>query len=530
MNDVFGIFNKLAPQQKMMIGGIAIVTVILLGVLVSFLNEPNYSTVYTNLSQKDAAKVLEHLNSKKIPYKIEDRGSTIKVSSEVVYETRLELAAKGVPNSGSIGYEIFDKSTMGMSEFMQKLNYKRALEGELSRTIVQQDGVEAARVHIVTPEKSIFKSEQNDPTASVVLKLSMGELSRENVNAIVNLVSSSVEGLKRGNITLLDTNGRLLSQQSDENEFGISTSKQYEIKQSIEKYLVKKAQSVLDNVLGYGNAIVQINAELNFDQVERTIEDFDPEGQVAISEQSIKTENIGATYADTSANVSQNSTINYEISKTMQRVIEGTGNIKRLTVATVINDEVKQVKNGEAVELVHEPRNAEQLQKLEQIVRNAVGINAVRGDEFSIVNIYFDNGRLENENLEENSTTSQMPFGDMDKLINLILIVTAIIASLILLLKLMKRLKTEKIMIGSVNPSGLAMAGVSSTPSLSDFGTTTLPSPEKRKLFPLGDLEDEISDEALMKKNQTEKISNYVGKNPVDAAKLINSWLKEDES
>lgn len=529
MNDIFGIFNKLAPQQKMMIGGIAIVTVILLGVLVSFLNEPNYSTVFTNLAQEDAARVLEHLNSKKIPYKIEDKGSTIKVSAEVVYETRLELAAKGIPNSGILGYEIFDKSTMGMSEFMQKLNYKRALEGELSRTIVQQDGIEAARIHIVTPEKSIFKNEQNEPTASIVLKLSMNSLSKENVNAIVNLVASSVEGLNRNNITLLDTNGRLLSQQSEENEFGISTGKQYEIKQSIENYLIKKAQKTLDNILGYGNAIVQVNAELNFDQVERTMEDFDPERQVAVSEQSIKTENIGATYSDTSAQVSQNNTVNYEISKSIQKVVEGTGNIKRLTVATVINDEIKQVKNGDVIETVHEPRSDEQIQKLELIVRNAVGVDAVRGDEFSIVNIYFDNAPMET-NFDENTSTSQTPFDDMDKLINLVLIISAIVASLVLLLKLMKRLKTEKIMIGSVNPSSLAMAGGEMTPSLSSMSSPSLPIVEKRTMYPLGDLEDEISEEALMKKNQNEKISNYVQKNPVDAAKLINSWLKDDEA
>lgn len=528
MNDILGIFNKLAPQQKMMIGGIAIVTVVLLGVLVSFLNKPNYATVYTNLAQEDAAKVLEHLNSKKIPYKIEDGGSTIKVSSEVVYETRLELASKGIPNSGILGYEIFDKSTMGMSEFMQKLNYKRALEGELSRTISQQNGVESARIHIVTPEKSIFKNEQNDATASIVLKLSTSSLSKGNIDAIVNLVASSVEGLSKNNITLLDTNGRLLSQQSEENEFGVSTSKQYEIKQSIENYLVKKTQKVLDNILGYGNSIVQVNAELNFDQVERTMEDFDPERQVAVSEQTIKTENIGATYSDTSAQVSQNSTVNYEISKTIQKVVEGTGNIKRLTVATVINDEVKQVKNGEVIETAHEPRSQEQIQKLEQIVKNALGINEERGDAFSIVNIYFDNG-ASNTKFEE-ASPSQTPFGDMDKLTNLVLIVSAIIASLILLLKLMKRLKTEKILIGSVNQGGLAMAGAGSSPALENFSSAALPSSEKRKLFPLGDLEDEISDEALMKKNQNEKISNYVQKNPVDAAKLINSWLKEDES
>lgn len=529
MNDFLGIFNKLTPQQKMMIGGIAIVTVVLLGVLVSFLNSPTYTAIYSNLAQEDAAKVIEHLNSKKILYKVEDDGSTITVPADVVYETRLELASKGIPNSGILGYEIFDKNTMGMSEFMQKLNYKRALEGELSRTIVQQDGIEAARVHIVTPEKSIFKSDQNAATASIVLKLSTSSLSQENVNAIVNLVASSVEGLSRNNITLLDTNGRLLSQQTDEDDFGVSTNKQYEIKQSIENYLVKKAQGVLDNILGYGNAIVQVNAELNFDQVERTMEDFDPERQVAVSEQTIKTENIGATYADTSAQQSQNTTVNYEISKSIEKVIEGTGNIKRLTVATVINDEVKKITAEDKVETTHQPRSEEQIKKLEQIIRNAVGVDNGRGDEFSIVNIYFDNG-INAEGMEESAGSQQTPFGSMDKMINLVLIVTAIIASLVLLLKLMKRLKSEKIMIGSVNHNGLAMAGVGGNALLKDYTTNSLQSAERRKLFPLGDLEDEITDEALMKKNQTEKISNYVQKNPIDAAKLINSWLREDES
>ena len=179
MNDILGIFNKLAPQQKLMIGGIAIFTIILLGVLVSILNEPNYAVIYSNLAEDDAAKVLEHLNSKKVLYKIEDNGRTIKVPSANLYESRLQLASKGIPNSGIIGYEIFDKSTMGMSEFMQKLNYKRALEGELSRTITQQEGISATRVHLVFPQKSIFKDEQKEPTASIVLKFN-------NPNSIIN--------------------------------------------------------------------------------------------------------------------------------------------------------------------------------------------------------------------------------------------------------------------------------------------------------------------------------------------------------
>ena len=530
MNDILGIFNKLAPQQKLMIGGIAIFTIILLGVLVSILNEPNYAVIYSNLAEEDAAKVLEHLNSKKVLYKIEDNGRTIKVPTENLYESRLQLASKGIPNSGIIGYEIFDKSTMGMSEFMQKLNYKRALEGELSRTITQQEGIIAARVHLVFPQKTIFKDEQKEPTASIVLKFNNpNAVSNESINAIVNLVSGSVEGLKRNRVTLVDTKGRLLSQQTEDSSFGVSTNKQYEIKESIEKHLTGKAQSVLDNVLGYGNAIIQVNTELNFDQVDKTMELYDPENQVIVSEQIIKTENSGSNMVDSSAQSSQNTTTNYEISKTIERVITGTGNIKRLTVAVVINDRITEVKNGEAVEKISEPRSEEELQKLEQIVRNAVGLDQQRGDEFSIVNIPFNNEPLGIGEFEEITESSPLLFDNMDKLINLILIIAAIIASLFLLKGLMKKLKSEKIIIGSyMSPDNLATANMA--PSI-DSGRQMSPLAvaKKREYLPVGDLEDEISDEALIKRNQNEKISNYVQKNPVDAAKLINSWLREDE-
>ncbi|MDP3443026.1 MAG: flagellar basal-body MS-ring/collar protein FliF, partial [Ignavibacteria bacterium] len=176
MNDnpfqaLFGILNKLDPKQKFMLGAGVLVTLVLLTVSLFLLNEPTYSTLYSGLSQEDASKVVEYLGGQKTLYKLEENGQTIKVPKERVYELRLALAAKGIPSSGVIGYEIFDQSTMGMSEFMQKLNYKRALEGELARTIKQQEGVEGVRVHIVIPQKSIFKEEEKHPSASVVLKL-----------------------------------------------------------------------------------------------------------------------------------------------------------------------------------------------------------------------------------------------------------------------------------------------------------------------------------------------------------------------
>ncbi|HRI45510.1 MAG TPA: flagellar basal-body MS-ring/collar protein FliF [Ignavibacteriaceae bacterium] len=530
LNAILGIFNKLTLQQKFVLGGAAVVTSLLLISLIFFLNEPNYTPLFSNLAQEDAAKVLENLNAQKIPYQIDDNGQTIKVPKEKLYETRMNLAAKGIPTSGSTGYELFDNSTMGMSEFMQKLNYKRALEGELSRTIMKQEGIEGVRVHIVFPQKTVFKDDEKLPTASVVLKLKGGfTLTKSNANAIVNLVSSAVEGLQPNKVTLIDTKGRVLSKENEDNSIAATSAKQYEMKQSIENYLADKAQSILDNVLGYGNAMVQVNADINFDRVEKTMELYDPESQVAISEQTVKTENTGRNYSDSSAQFSENSTTNYEISKTIQRVIEGSGNIKRLSVAAVINDVAKEVIKDEQPTMVYEPRTQEQMQKLEEIIRNAVGIVDERNDQFSIVNLSF-----ETKQFDDMKPQSASFMDDPEKWLNMLLVVIAIASSILLLKGLMGKLKNEKIVIGTFGGGDFAYdtyEGTQEALPASSSGKPQQIAPKKKKqLLPIGDIEDEISDEAIRKKNQQEKITNYVSKNPMDAAKLINAWLHEDEN
>ncbi len=527
---LFGILNKLNPKQKFMLAGGVFLTLFLLAVLLFFLNEPNYSTLYSGLSQEDASKVVEYLGNQKILYKIDDNGQTIKVPREKVYELRLALAGKGIPSSGVIGYEIFDKTSMGMSEFMQKLNYKRALEGELSRTIQQQDGVVGARVHIVIPQKTIFKEEEKNPTASVVLKLRNNSApSKENIESIVNLLCGSVEGLQPNKVSIIDTKGRIFNNDTDEEPLAFASTKQYEIKRSVENYLAQKAQSILDNVLGYGNAMVQINAEINFDQVEKTMEQYDPDSQVAVSEQTIKTNNSGKVRNDTTAQSNENSLTNYEISKTIQKVIEGSGNIKRLSVAAVINDIPKEVKKGENTEIVFEPRPAAQIKKLEEIIKNAVGIDETRNDQFSLVNIPFETKPA--ENLTEEAVSGALP--NPNEWINLVFIVVAIVSSIFVLKSLMKRLQNERIVIGTVNPGAFGISGGSAAaPAIAQAPPTAQMIASKKKrgmLLPVGDIEDEISDEAMLKKNQQERIVNYVSKNPMDAAKLINAWMHEDE-
>jgi flagellar M-ring protein FliF len=522
---VISIFKKLSLQQKIILGGAIGLTLILLSVLIMFLNEPSFVPLYTNLAEEDASKVIEQLTSQKIPYKIEDNGKTIKVPQDKVYETRLSLAGKGVLNSGIVGYELFDKTTMGMSEFLQKLNYKRALEGELAKTIMQEDGVEGVRVLITIPEKSVFKDEEKLPTASVMLKLkNQNALNKENVNAIINLVASSVEGLKTGKVTVLDTKGRLLSNEDDGDQLSGANTKQYEMKQKVENYLARKAQDLLNNILGDGNAMVKVTADLNFDQVEKTIQTYDPESQVAISEQTLKTENNGRNLSDSSAQVNENTTTNYEISKSVEKIIAGTGNIKRLSVSTVVNNVPKELKKGEKTETIFEPRSADQMKKLEQIVKKAIGIDDTRNDQFSIVNISF-----ETKNNEELVPQGSSFFDNVDKWTNTIIIIIAFVAAIFLLKGLMQKIKNEKILIGTLNPDHVDLYENSSTALVEKSGITGSKLTQNRKMLPLGDLEDEITDDAQRKKNRLEKIGNYVGKNPIEAAKLINAWLIEEE-
>jgi len=525
---VVSIFNKLTVQQRLMLGGISVVAIVLLLFILFAFNEPNYTTLYSNLSSDEASEVVSYLNNQKIPYKLENGGNTINVSKIDVYEVRLALAGKGIPSSGMIGYEIFDKNTIGMSEFMQKINFKRALEGEIARTIIQQDGLENARVHIVTPEKAVFKNEQREATASVVLKLRSGyTLSPNSIMAITNLVASSVEGLDATNVTIIDNKGRLLSKKSEESELAINSGKQYEIKSSIENYLANKAQTIFDKILGYDNSDVKVNVDIDFKQIEKTLETIDPESQIAISEQTSRNTSSGKSMSDSNAVFSESNTTNYELSKSIEHMIEGSGNIKRITVAAVINGVVREVQNGETTELVNEPRSEEQLQQLELLLRQSVGIDDTRNDKISIVSIPFETNKY-----DEHFGGGVSPIDNMGQYVNYLLLLLAIGGAAFILKGLLKKLKEEKIMIGTVGAGGYSdqsFDAFSNAPTW-DPGHSVKKSKKNRKsLFEMGDIEDEITDEAVMKKMKQDKITNYVGKNPSEAAKLINSWLKEDE-
>jgi flagellar M-ring protein FliF len=385
MDRLLATWKRLSPNQRMALGLSVLAAIALAALIATWAGRPDFQVLYTGLKPEDGGRIVDKLRSKKVPYQLRDGGGTVLVPAQSVYEMRLELATAGLPQSGGVGYELFDKSNFGMTDFVQKLNYQRALEGELTRTIQGLEEVEQARVHIVIPEAHLYTEEKTSPTSSVVLKL-RGRLSPGQIQGITRLVGSSVEGLKPENVTIIDTNGNVLSKGHSENGIAGLSNDQLELQQSVETYLAHKVQSMLEEVLGTNRAVVQVSAQLDFEKIDRTVEKFDPDAQVVRSEEKNDTQGQGGSEKTTS------SVVNYEVSKSVEHIANAVGGIRKLSVAVMVDGAYQADAKGVRK---YVPRTAEELAKIRGIVRNAVGIDAKRGDELEVANVGFDTSALD---------------------------------------------------------------------------------------------------------------------------------------
>jgi flagellar M-ring protein FliF len=365
-----------------MLGGtvVAVVVAVVVGGLV--FKRAGYSTLYSGLSAEEAGQVAQKLEAKDIAYRVVAGGTGISVPSGKVYSTRIELASEGFPRSGTVGFEIFDKTVFGMTDFLQKVNYRRALEGELAKTIAQLDEVEGVRVHIVVPERALFKEDEQPATASVVLKMNPARsLGTKQVEGIVYLVSSSVEGLSPDRVTIIDTRGTLLSKGFPDEQGGASDG--LALRKSVENYLEGKAQTLLDGVLGGGKSVVRVSATLNLEQIQQSIESYDPESAVVRSEERVANTEAGGGSNETSVT-------NYEMNKTVQSIAGEVGNIQRLSIAVMVDGTYETTGTVDKAPKKFVPRSDAELRKIAGIVKSAVGFDAKRSDYFEIASIAFD--------------------------------------------------------------------------------------------------------------------------------------------
>ena len=384
-------FGQLSNGQK--IGLIIAAGAIIALISGAFLwyQAPSYQVLYTSLSEKDGGAVINALQQMKIPFKTEG-ASAIKVPMDKVYEIRLKLAAQGIPKGG-VGFDLLDNQKLGVSQFVEQVNYQRALEGELTRTIEAISVVQGARVHLAIPRPSVFLRDQQKPSASVFLNLGGGKrLDPMQVSGIVHLVSSSVADLSAQNITVVDQNGNLLIAPNVQgNKAGLDPT-QLEYLRQIESGYIGRIESIVAPIVGAGNVRAQVTADLDFSQTEQTAETFKPNSttqEAAIRSQQTNDGPGGAVSIPRAPALigNRSSTVNYEVDKTVSRTKLPVGGIKRLSAAVVVNYK-KNTTGDDSVSM--RPLSEAELVQINNLVKEAMGFNQQRGDSLNVVNAAFN--------------------------------------------------------------------------------------------------------------------------------------------
>ncbi|OGP73830.1 MAG: flagellar M-ring protein FliF [Deltaproteobacteria bacterium RBG_13_58_19] len=416
MENLRGRYQALPTVQRLLlltVIGAGLFAVILLGVLG---RSADYGVLFTNLPQDDAGAIVAKLKNKKVAYRLEADGTTIMVPRAEVYEMRLLMASEGIPRGGGVGFELFDRQNLGATEFVQRLNYQRALQGELARTISGIPEISEARVHIVTPKETLFLEDQKQATASVAVKMRSGRtLSRTQVDGIVHLVASAVPGLHANQITVLDLNGKILSKPVDANTPEGLSNGQMTLQRQVEESLERKVQSMLDQIVGAKKSFVRVAADLDFQKIDVREETFTPNKELVRSEQKSTERSTrggeGSGNPESRFELSkgtiaapapgkgpppltppttpkaagggqeterQTELRNYEINRVLRQVVDQPGKIKRISLAVVVDGTYKGKGN------VYAARSPEELKQLSNLAKKAVGFSVDRGDQLEI--------------------------------------------------------------------------------------------------------------------------------------------------
>ena len=383
------------------------------------LNTTDYSVLYTDLELEDAKQIVERLEGENIKYKLTKNGTEILVPTEVVNKMRVDTAELALASKGSnVGYELFDNTdALGTTNFVQNVNLIRALEGELARSVRSVDNIKSARVHLVLPKREMFSKEEQEPRASVVIRTISGQLSPQSVAAIQKLIAASVPKLSVKNVAIVDSSGNLLTE--EKNKALMDLDHNEDLRQEMERQMTDRVQNLLDKSIGEGKSRVQVYLEMDFDQVVTNEEIYDPDGQVVRSEASSSSSSVtseknapvtvaqnipnGDNVVNGDGNETQSanteSTVNYEISKIVRNKVKNSGTISRMTTAVIVDGIYEKDAEGK---IVYRPRTEEEMQKLDELIKSAVGYNQDRGDMVEVKNIQFArNQQLEPEKIEE---------------------------------------------------------------------------------------------------------------------------------
>ena len=523
------------------LGASAGVAAALFALVLNVSSQPK-ALLYSNLDLKEAGSITQALDQANIKYEVKGDGSTIMVPRDKVATTRLLLSGKGLPTSGSVGYEIFDSApALGQTDFIQNLNRQRALEGELARTIGSLRGVTSARVHLVMPRRQLFEDEAEQPSASVVIGVGGREPASEEVRAIRNLIAGATPNLKPERVTVVDDKGKMLAG-GDDSSTEMAGQIAADQRASTEERIRKSVKDMVEGVVGPGKARVTVSADVEMNRVTMQDDKFDPDGQVVRSSQTVEdksnegksqegaavsaTANVpggaaapGATGDSTNANRTEETT-NYEISHSTRTEVQEPGQVKRLSVAVAVDGVTAYDKKGKAA---YTPRSAADMQRIQDLVRSAVGFNQARGDQVTVVNVRFTH---DDDAQGVSAGSPLLGFDKNDMMRGAELIILFVVGILLIFFVARPLLKNAT---GGVMPmlssvmGGGGGGGGGGQPMHSGGGDTlALPGGGSE-----ADRIDMAKIEGQVKISSVKRVSEFVDKHPDESVSILRSWLHE---
>jgi len=534
----FGEFLKsLGPGRIIAMGAVTIALVAFFAYLILRVTAPAMTPLFTDLSAEDSAAIIKDLERQGIVYDIRNEGAIVLVPKDRVTRLRMKLAEGGLPKGGGVGYEIFDKTdVLGATNFVQNINHLRALEGELSRTIRAIDRVQAARVHLVLPERALFSRDKPEPSASIVLKV-RGQLEAQQVRAIRHLIASAVNGLKPQRVSIVDEAGRLLADGASDDGAG-SSAQVDERKIAYERRLREQVESIVTSVVGPGRSHVQLSADFDFNRITQTSDKFDPEGRVVRSSQN-REEITGSDNKEGSvsvgnelpgANANRNEpaaareqnrkteeVVNYEISRTTKtEVIEG-GRVNRISVAVVVDG--NYVKNDKG-ELNYEPRAKEEIDRIAALVRSAIGFDSKRGDQVEVANLRLAELPI-NPIVEPTGFMSMLRFTKDDIMRGIELFIMSLLGLIVMLMVVRPMIRR---ILGPAAPARAPAIAEDGTPIMTTAESAPVPiAPSKTaKMIDIAQVQGQVHAQSV------QKVGELADKNPNETVSIIRTWLHED--
>jgi flagellar M-ring protein FliF len=496
---------------------------------------PQMTTLFTDLSLEDSTGIIKELERQAIPFELRNDGALIMVPKDKVTRLRMKLAEGGLPKGGGVGYEIFDKSdALGTTSFVQNINHLRALEGELARTIRAIDRVQAARVHLVLPERPLFSRETPEPSASIVLRV-RGALEPQQIRAIRHLVASAVNGLKPQRVSIVDEAGQLLADGASGDADNAAGD---ERRAAFEKRMRNQVEAIVSSVVGQGRARVQLSADFDYNKVTQTSDKFDPEGRVLRStqtreESSVTADNSGqvtvnnelpgnqgggtaATARDQSKKTEE--TNNYEISRTTKTEVTEAGRVNRLSVAVLVDGAYTKNEKGE---MVYQERSKEELDRIAALVRSSIGFDQKRGDQVEVVNLKFAEAPAVPAVAEPTGLLGMLQF-TKDDVMYVIELGVLMLLSLVVLFMVIRPL-VKRILASEVVP---APPGEASLPALTDgseqggTGQSLVPG-GAAALIDVAQVQGQVHAQSV------HRVGELAERNPNETATIVRQWLTE---